>query len=96
MKPDEYLLATGIFLLVINLLAFFVVFWDKSKSRNNKTQRIPEGVIFFFSAIFGSLGVYLGMLIFHHKTQKWYFLVGIPLLIMQNCAFLWLAYNYLK
>ncbi len=85
-----------VFFLVMNLLAFFLMFWDKLKSRKNNAQRISEGVLFFLATAFGSLGVYLGMFVFRHKTQKWYFIVGIPLLIIQNSAFLYLVYNYIS
>jgi uncharacterized membrane protein YsdA (DUF1294 family) len=85
-----------IFFLAINLLAFFVMMLDKIKSRKNKAERISEGMLFFMATAFGSLGVYTGMFFFRHKTQKWYFLVGIPLLIIQNCAFLYLIYSFLK
>ncbi|HBU10631.1 MAG TPA: DUF1294 domain-containing protein, partial [Candidatus Moranbacteria bacterium] len=44
---------------------------------------------FFIATAFGSVGVYAGMFVFHHKTQKWYFLVGIPLLILQNATLLY-------
>lgn len=49
-------------------------------------DRTPEGLLFFMAAAFGSIGVYAGMLTFRHKTKKWYFQLGIPLLILQNLA----------
>lgn len=84
-----------IFFLAINLVAFFVMMLDKIKSRKNNAERISEGMLFFMATAFGSLGVYTGMFIFRHKTKKWYFLVGIPLLIIQNLAFLCLIYSFL-
>ncbi|MFZ2188193.1 MAG: DUF1294 domain-containing protein [Candidatus Moraniibacteriota bacterium] len=84
-----------IFFLAMNLLAFFVMFWDKLKSRKDGSQRISEGTLFFLATAFGSVGVYLGMFVFRHKTQKWYFAIGIPLLIIQNSAFLYFVYNYI-
>lgn len=84
-----------IVLAAINLIAFLVMLIDKLKSVNSNTQRISEGMIFFLATAFGSLGVYLGMFIFRHKTQKWYFLIGIPLLIVQNAAMAYLIYLFL-
>jgi len=76
----------------INLFAFFMMARDKRKSiRGNGKRRTPEGIIFFLAAAFGSIGVYLGMLTFRHKTKKWYFQIGIPLLILQNLATLYLV-----
>jgi len=85
-----------IFFLAINLLAFFVMMADKVKSRKRNAERISEGMLFFMATVFGSIGVYLGMFAFRHKTQKWYFLLGIPMLIIQNSAFLYLIYLLLR
>lgn len=82
-------------LVAINLIAFLIMLVDKIKSVNSNTQRISEGMMFFLATAFGSLGVYLGMFIFRHKTQKWYFLIGIPLLIVQNAAMAYLIYLFL-
>lgn len=80
---------------LINLLAFLIMLNDKIKSVSPGTERVSEGLLFFLAAAFGSLGVYLGMFVFRHKTHKWYFLVGIPLLIIQNWATVYLLYLYL-
>ena len=76
----------------INLLAFFVMFLDKNKARKNGAERISEGMLFFMAVAFGSIGVYAGMLAFRHKTKKWYFIVGIPLIMLQNFSSLYLCY----
>jgi len=81
-----------IFFLAINLSAFVVILWDKIKSRKNNGNRISEGMMFFMASIFGSLGVYAGMFACRHKTRKWYFLIGIPMLIIQNCTLVYLIY----
>ncbi|MEI6835945.1 MAG: DUF1294 domain-containing protein [Candidatus Falkowbacteria bacterium] len=80
------------FFLVINLLSFLMMLIDKAKSANPGAERISEGLLFFMAAAFGSLGVYAGMFIFHHKSRKWYFLIGVPLIILQNLAMLYLIY----
>jgi uncharacterized membrane protein YsdA (DUF1294 family) len=89
---DSLLIILIIFFLAVNLLAFFVMFLDKAKAKKQKTERISEGFLFFLAAVFGSIGVYCGMFAFRHKTQKWYFLVGIPIIMLQNIAFLYLVY----
>jgi uncharacterized membrane protein YsdA (DUF1294 family) len=76
----------------INLVAFFFMVYDKHIARkrgDTERDRIPEGMIFFMAAALGAAGVYTGMLIFRHKTRKWYFQIGIPLLILQNLAALY-------
>ena len=73
--------------VVLNIISFFVMAHDKRKAiRRHNDRRTPEGFIFFMATIFGSVGVYLGMQVFRHKTKAWYFQIGIPLLIIQNIA----------
>lgn len=74
--------------VITNAVAFLVLMWDKGQSRKSGAERVSEGMLFFLAACFGSLGVFLGMFVFHHKTRKWYFLIGIPLLIAENLALL--------
>jgi uncharacterized membrane protein YsdA (DUF1294 family) len=90
---ESALLATLGLFLVVNLTAFFVMLLDKARSRREGAERISEGLLFFMAAAFGSFGVYAGMFAFRHKTRKWYFLVGVPLLMMQNVAVFYLAYR---
>lgn len=83
-------LAILIYILIINVLAFVIMLRDKRLSlRHDNSERTPEGIIFFMASIFGSVGIYLGMFVFRHKTRKWYFVVGIPLLIIQNLIVLY-------
>lgn len=82
--------------LAINLLAFVLMLLDKNKSKKNGAERISEGMLFFLATIFGSVGVLAGMFTFRHKTQKWYFLIGIPMLILQNVASIYLVYLILN
>ena len=76
----------------INFLAFIIMLADKIKSARTGKRRISEGLLFFMAAAFGSIGVYAGMFFFRHKTKKWYFLLGMPLLIIQNLAMVYLIY----
>jgi len=85
-----------IIFLLINLFAFLIMLSDKIKSATPGAERISEGMMFFLAAAFGGLGVYAGMFSFRHKTQKWYFLLGIPLLILQNAATVYLIYFLFK
>ncbi|NLI92315.1 MAG: DUF1294 domain-containing protein [Peptococcaceae bacterium] len=82
-----------IYLLVINLAGFFTIGLDKSKARKDR-WRIPERRFFILAFFGGSLGVYLGMHLFRHKTQHVKFTVGIPLMIILNifCGYFILRY----
>jgi len=83
-------------LFLMNLIAFSVVGYDKHLSRQRgKSNRISEGALFFLAAAYGSAGLYLAMLLFRHKTKKWYFTLGVPLLMLQNIAIMYVLYTYI-
>lgn len=74
-----------IWLLLINAAGFLLMGTDKRRARKGE-WRIPEKVFFIVSAVGGSLGSLCGMYVFHHKTQHWYFVVGIPVILaIQIC-----------
>lgn len=81
---------------LVNIVSFVIMLLDKMKARGNNSERISEGVLFFMAIFFGGLGVYAGMFAFRHKTKKWYFLIGVPLAIIQNCIFIYFIYRLLR
>lgn len=80
----------------VNLFAFVLMWWDKSRSRKNGTERISEGFLFFLAITFGGLGIFFGMFVFRHKTRIWYFLIGIPFAALQNVIFVRFALRWLE
>ncbi|MBO4903612.1 MAG: DUF1294 domain-containing protein [Lachnospiraceae bacterium] len=70
-----------IYLAVVNIAGFLSMAIDKKKARRNK-WRIPEATLFLFALFGGSLGCLLGMRVFHHKTQKPRFYIGIPIIFV--------------
>ena len=48
--------------------------------------RVPEKTLFLLPLLGGSLGALLGMRVFHHKTKHWYFVWGIPLILLAQIA----------
>ncbi|HIP50180.1 MAG TPA: DUF1294 domain-containing protein [Candidatus Pacebacteria bacterium] len=89
---NKYFFIVLSFFIFTNVVAFLMMWIDKGMANKKGSQRISEGMIFFIATIFGSIGVYLGMFIFRHKTRKWYFIVGIPFIILQNIVFLLMIY----
>jgi uncharacterized membrane protein YsdA (DUF1294 family) len=82
-------------LVFFNVIAFLVMGYDKRRSMaDGRLSRTPEGIIFFIATAFGGLGVYLGMLLFRHKTRHWYFQLGIPLLMVQNAATAFMVWQF--
>ena len=79
----DVLLILLIYLLVMNLVGFLVMGIDKHKAKK-RAFRIPEATLFTIAIIGGSIGSILGMFTFRHKTRHWYFLYGLPaILILQ-------------
>ena len=68
-----------IYLIIINLLGFFIMWLDKNKAKRG-AWRIPEKTIFIITAIGGGIGTVIGMYAFRHKTQKIAFVIGLPLI----------------
>lgn len=85
-----------IYLCIVNFIGFISMWIDKRRAVNNQ-WRIPEVNLFLYALIGGSLGCILGMHIFHHKTRHWYFLYGMPaILIIQVALILYLIYSPLN
>ena len=68
-------------LILVNLTAFILYGMDKSYAKKG-ARRIPERTLLFWAWIGGSIGAFLGMKIFHHKTLKPKFAVTVPLLMV--------------
>mgnify|MGYP000434181757 FL=1 len=74
-----------IYLIVMNLIGLAVMAMDKSKARHH-AWRIPEKTLFLVSILGGSVGTWAGMYLFHHKTKHWYFVTGMPLILVCQAA----------
>ena len=70
-----------VYLIVINLISFITMGVDKSKARK-RSWRIPESTLFVLALIGGSIGSIVGMHLFRHKTKHWYFLYGMPAILI--------------
>lgn len=70
-----------IYLIAINIIAFLAMFIDKKKAEKGK-WRIKEATLLVLALIGGSIGEIIGMYVFHHKTQKPRFFVGVPVIIV--------------
>ena len=80
------------YLAAVNVVTFTVYGIDKSKARRG-AWRIPEKTLFLLPLLGGSVGALLGMKVFRHKTKHWYFVWGIPAILLAQLAltvWLWL------
>lgn len=64
----------------INIYSFYIMYKDK-RNAIKKLWRVPEATLFIFAASLGSIGILLGMYIFHHKTKHIKFIFGIPFIL---------------
>lgn len=80
------------YLILVNILAFFLMGIDKKKARTG-AWRIPEKTLFLSAILGGSIGAIAGMQLFRHKTKHRTFVVGMPVIFLVQ---LLLAYLYLK
>lgn len=70
-----------IYLIVINIVGLILMYSDKLRAKNHR-WRISERTLFLVALLGGSLGSILGMFLFHHKTQHWHFVVGMPVILI--------------
>ena len=73
------------YLLAINIATFFLYGIDKYKAKKGK-RRISEATLLTMAAIGGSIGAWVGMRIWHHKTMHKKFKYGIPVIIIFQVA----------
>lgn len=84
-----------IYYVAINIIGFLVMFYDKKMAIKNR-WRVSEKTLFLIATIFGSVGIYLGMIVFRHKTKHLKFKIGIPLVIfLQFGILVYLLVNYI-
>ena len=92
MEKTELIVAAAALaaLLIANAIAFALMGRDKRLARTGG-WRVPERTLFLAAACFGALGGVLGMCVFRHKTQHWYFRVFFPALLIVQIMLLGLG-----
>ena len=69
------------YLLIMNIIGFALMGIDKRRAVK-RLWRISESTLFVVAIIGGSLGSIIGMRFFHHKTKHWYFVYGMPAILI--------------
>ena len=89
---SEYLIYVVIFLLIWNLLTFFLMGIDKFKSMQGY-WRVRESTLLLCAFVMGGLGCWIGSFVFKHKSRKIKFRILLPLAWIFNlvilCFFIW-------
>ena len=73
------------YLLAINAVAFIVYGIDKYKAKKAK-WRISESTLLLLAVLGGSVGAWMGMKVWHHKTMHKKFKYGIPAILLIQIA----------
>ncbi len=73
------------YFLAINFVAFILFGIDKLKARKN-LWRIPEATLLLIAVIGGSIGAWMGMYVWHHKTMHLKFKYGVPIILVAQVA----------
>lgn len=69
------------YVLVVSLISVIITVFDKKIAGTGK-RRIPEATLLLWSALGGSVAMYLTMHAIRHKTQHKKFMIGIPLIMV--------------
>ncbi|MBU3205792.1 DUF1294 domain-containing protein [Clostridium algidicarnis] len=69
-----------LYFILLNILGFLSMHIDKSRSKKSQ-WRIRESTLIIIAILGGSIGSYLGMKKFRHKTKHSKFKYGIPFII---------------
>ena len=83
--PIDHVTFIFISLLGINVVTFIAYGFDKWKAKHSK-WRTPEATLLGLAVIGGSIGAWLGMKVWHHKTMHKKFKYGIPLILAAQIA----------
>lgn len=92
MKDLNLLHITLIYLAVINVVTFFMFGIDKWKAKKDK-WRIRETALLGLAVLGGSIGAWIGMKVWHHKTLHKKFMYGIPLILTVQVALIIWIFN---
>lgn len=83
-----------LYIATVNIISFVLFGVDKRRAVSGG-WRISERTLLISAAAGGGIGALAGMYLFHHKTRKRRFTLGIPLIILAETAAAALAFLYL-
>ena len=84
--PQSLWIICAVYLASVNLAVFFMMWSDKRRAKERGAHRIPERRFFLLALLGGSPGAIISMQMFRHKTKHWYFVLGMPLILVAQLA----------
>lgn len=82
------------YLIIINIAAWIMYGLDKWKAKSG-AWRISERTLLLTALAGGSVGALAGMLLFHHKTRKPKFMIGVPVMFAAHCVIVGVIVHHL-
>ena len=76
-------------LLALNLITFITYGIDKRKAKKSR-WRISESSLLLLALCGGSVGAWLGLKVWRHKTQHKKFYIGIPVIMVAQATLFFL------
>jgi len=80
-------------LVLLNLVSFVLCGLDKHFAKTKK-YRISEKTLLLWGALFGSLGLIMGMVVFRHKTRHIKFVIAAPVFFVVHVIVMALVFGY--
>ena len=74
-----------VYILLVNIITFALYGIDKQRAVKQR-YRISEATLLGLAFIGGSIGALAGMYVFHHKTRKPKFKIGVPLILLLHAV----------
>jgi uncharacterized membrane protein YsdA (DUF1294 family) len=75
------------YLLLASIYGFLVMRIDKAKAKKGRSmRRISERHLILCAALGGSIGIWIGMRVFRHKTLHAKFVYGVPIILLAQAA----------
>ncbi|MBR4111203.1 MAG: DUF1294 domain-containing protein [Clostridia bacterium] len=78
-------LTLTVFIVFMTWLGYYIMKVDKRYAQEDK-RRVPEKTLLLISMVGGSLGMYIGMYKFKHKTLHKKFTIGVPFIMLIQVA----------
>ena len=89
----EYLKYFLLYFLIINIVGFLSMGFDKYKAKHNM-WRTPENTLLLIPLLLGSIGSYIGMHVLRRKTLHLIYKYGIPVIFIINIVCIYYIFQY--
>lgn len=77
-----------IYLISINILGIILTIYDKIASKKFRKNRIRENVLLLIGVLGGAISMYITMKLIRHKTRHKKFMIGLPIILILQIAFI--------